>query len=327
MKINIYMEGGIGDHLLANRLVPAIYEKYPNAELHIFSDTENNFQQKTILEYLYKSFYKSITVIPNKKYKQLIISSQFNNEEIYNGCIDNVPDKIRDKMEKNCDIFLNLHLDSLVFLDEKRFDFNKYFYSFPKPEISLQNYIGPYIISHLISSSSCEHRLNDWYITRLVKDLDMFCNSIGFRHIIISTNEFNKYYAEVLKSTTNTNILNSDIIGVCDMVINAQLMVSVDSGFRPIAYPLMSVVSLSKQCPRPNEMPISHILRWNPIKPYFPLNYNTTDIIKTIEKLLNPTNNKLYQLFPELALTDQSINSILIKRDYKVNTDKSILNE
>lgn len=322
MKINLYMEGGTGDHLLANRFVPTIYEQFSDAEIHVFSDTENNFIQKTVLEHLYKSYYKSITVIPNKKWKKLIVSSQFNSEEIYNGCIDNVPDMIREKMEKNCDIFLNFHLDSLSFVEEKRFDFIKHFYIFPKPEISPPNLIGNYCISHLISSTSKEHRHEDFYITRLVKDIDKFCQELGWQHIIISQENFNQYYLEALKDCKVSQILNAPIIKVCDAIVNAKLMFSVDSGFRPIAYPLMPVISFSKQCSAPNQMQPSHILRWNPIKPYFPLNWNTNDIIKMARKLLE---NKAYQIFPELALTDQPIDNILIRRNYTINEEKSIV--
>ena len=227
-------------------------------------------------------------------------------------------------MTENYDLFFDLHLDSLKFLNYD-IPFEKYFYTFPKPEITQPNFIGPYIISHLISSTSQEHRLNDWYVTRLVKDLDAYCKSIGSRNFLISTPEFNKFYDEVMKDCSNTHILNSDITGVCDMILNAQLMVSVDSGFRPVAYPLMPVVSLSKQCFAPNQMNISHVLRWNPIKPYFPLNHNTSDIIKTIDKLLTSPDKKFYQLFPEYCLTDTKLDDILIRRHYKIS-DKSILN-
>lgn len=307
---------------MAHRFSVGIRNKYPYADLHVFSDTENNFLQRDVLNYLYKDFYSSITVIPNKKYKKCIINSQFGEEE-YLGNINNVPDNIKDRMVNDCDRFYSLHLDSLAFLDHD-YDWVDCFYKFPKPEINPPNNIGNYLISHLISSTSLEHRLNtDFYVTRLVKDIDKLCKEFNWQHIIISQENFNKYYEEALKTCTNSQILNTDIKGVCDKIVNAKLMISVDSGFRPVAYPLMPVISFSKQCSAPNQMNLSHILRWNPIKPYFPLNWNTGDIIKTARKLLE---NKIYYLFPELCLTNQELSSILIKRDYKVNLEKSILN-
>ena len=128
-------EVSLGDHILAHRFSVAIKEKYLNSELHVFSDTENNFLQKKVLEYLYPNFYNSITVIPNKKYKKCIINSQFGEEE-YRGGIHNIPDEIRDKMISDCDKFYNLHIDSLEFLNYNDIDWDNYFFHIPKPIIN-----------------------------------------------------------------------------------------------------------------------------------------------------------------------------------------------
>ena len=236
MKINLYYEGGIGDHLLAHRFAVGIKKKYPDYELHVYSDTENNLIQKQVLEYLYPNFYTSITVIASKKYKKCIINSQFCEEE-YRGGLHNVPDDIKDKMIKDCDKFYSLHIDSLEFLNHD-YDWLSCFNNFPKPEVSPPNLIGNYIVSHLISSTSPEHRLNtDFYLTRLVKDIDNFCREKKLYHIIISQNDTNHFYDESLKQTTNSTILNGNIKEVAEMIVNAKLMISIDSGFRPIAYP------------------------------------------------------------------------------------------
>lgn len=315
MKIAVRAEGGAGDVLLQNRFVPAIREKYPNSEITLYIDSEGKTFQKELVEYLYPSFYKEIKIIPNKKYKEFWIESQYGLENQI-GFIENVPDDILKEMIENYDLFFDMHLDSLKFI-EYNFDWKKYFYQFPKPEISPPNYLGNYIVSHLISSTSKEHRLDDFYVTRLVTEIDKFCQKLGWQHIVISTPEFNKYYEEALKSCKNSHILNGNIKNVCDIIVNAKLMISVDSGFRPVAYPLMPVLSLSKQCFSPYQMPESHIIRWNPIKPYFPLNWNTRDIIDCIKILLE---NPVYQIFNLCDWKNQ-----LIKREYKVS-EKSIIN-
>ena len=72
MKISVRMEGGLGDHLLANRFVPSILDKYPNSKIHLFSDTNGNSLQSDILLNLY-DFYDSRTLIYRKyeNYKNL----------------------------------------------------------------------------------------------------------------------------------------------------------------------------------------------------------------------------------------------------------------
>lgn len=321
-KISVRLEGGTGDCLLATRFIPAIKELYPDSEITAYLDTEGNPVQKRVIDYLYPSIYKNTITIPNKKYKEFWIESQYGLES-QKGFEENVPDYLKKQMVDEFDDHFNFHLDSLDFLEWEDINWQKYFYTFPKPEVSEPNHIGPYIISHLVSSTSLEHRMESFYVSRLVMDIDKLCKEFNWQHIIISQPEFNKFYEEAQKTTTNSHILNGNIIDVCDMVVNAKLMISVDSGFRPIAYPLMPVISFSKQCSAPNQMQPSHILRWNPIKPYFPLNWNSSDIIKTARKLLE---NKVYSIFPEICLTDTKLSDILIKREYKVS-EKSILNE
>lgn len=237
------------------------------------------------------------------------------------GFKENIPDEWMEKI-KSYDTWINGHIDGLDIMDEK-FPWAKYFNKFPKPEINPVNNIGDFCVSHLISSTNGDHRLNtSFYLPRLIKEIDKFCKERNWQHIIISQESINSFYESTVKECVNSRIFNGSITDVCDVIVNAKLMISVDSGFRPIAYPLMPVVSLSKQCSSPNIIPISHQLRWNPIKPYFPLNYDTGTIIKTARKLLD---NQVYSLFPELCLTDQDLSSILIKREYKVNEEKSVL--
>ncbi len=318
-KISIIYEGGGGDTLLFHRFLPAIREYYGDCEFYGFLNSNGNKFQQELLSYLFPSSHKQLFTITHKKYKEFVISSQWGEEKNMIGYKENIPQEWMDKIN-SYDVVINGHLDSLDFIDQS-WNWKKFFYTFPKPEISPTNHIGPYIISHLISSTSNSHRLEDWYITKLIKDVDKLCEELNWQHIIISQESFNKYYDEGMRDCKKSHILNGSITDVCDMIINAKMMISVDSGFRPIAYPLMPVISFSKQCSAPNQMQPSHVLRWNPIKPYFPLNWNTNDIIKTAKKLLE---NKTYSIFPELCLTDYKLSDILIKRDYKVS-DKSIL--
>ena len=320
-KIAIVYEGGAGDTLLFHRFLPAIRNLYGDCKFYGFLNSNGNESQKTILNYLYPSSHKELFTITHKKYKEFVISSQFGEETGMIGYKENIPDDWMDKIN-SYDVVINGHLDSLDFISQP-WEWNKYFNTFPRPEILPENYLGPYMISHLISSTSVEHRLQQFYIDRIVKDLDKLAQELGWQSILISQPEFNEFYDSAMNDCKKTHLLNGSITEVCDVIVNAKLMVSVDSGFRPVAYPLMPVISFSRQCSAPNQMPPSHIIRWNPVKPYFPLNWNTGDVIRSARNLIK---DQTYQIFPELSLTDESLHTSLIKRDYKINHDKSILN-
>ena len=53
MEINVRMEGGLGDHILANRFVLAIKEKYPQSEIRMWSDTEGSRFQSQLIQDLW----------------------------------------------------------------------------------------------------------------------------------------------------------------------------------------------------------------------------------------------------------------------------------
>ena len=78
MRISVRMEGGLGDHLLANRFVPAILDNHPNAEINLFSDTGGNSLQSDTLLNLY-DFYNSRTLIYREQ-EEYNIYSQFGKE-------------------------------------------------------------------------------------------------------------------------------------------------------------------------------------------------------------------------------------------------------
>ena len=90
MKISVRMEGGLGDHLLANRFIPAIKEQWPGCKIDLWSDTEGNKFQSDVLKKMWPSYFNDIFVLEEKRYKRLkIISSNFP-EEDYRGSIKNV---------------------------------------------------------------------------------------------------------------------------------------------------------------------------------------------------------------------------------------------
>jgi ADP-heptose:LPS heptosyltransferase len=226
-------------------------------------------------------------------------------------------------MIQNHDLFFDYHIDSLKWLDYP-FNWSKYFTKFPNPEINPINDKGDYIVLHLISSTSLEHRMESWYINNLIQRLQKQLNEKKIKIYIISTPEINQIY-NASKNLENVFIFNGNIKEVCDLIVNAKGMISTDSGFRFIAYGCnIPTISFSKQCSSPGQIPISHILRWNPYpQTMIPLNYDSGYVTKLFNKILD---NPLYLMYPELCNCDENLLSqVLIKRNYKVNLEKSIL--
>src|SRR4051812_207225 len=103
-SIHIRMEGGLGDHLLAVRFLPAIKEKYPNSRIKIFTDTNGKTFQAEALKAAYSHLFDEIEVIPSKKHKEFWVNCQFGEDNFY-GALENIPDDIRERMTKECDKF------------------------------------------------------------------------------------------------------------------------------------------------------------------------------------------------------------------------------
>jgi ADP-heptose:LPS heptosyltransferase len=312
MNISVRLEGGLGDCLLGNRFVSAIKEKYPDSNVTAYIDSEGKTFQKEGLEILYPSMYKKINVIQNKKYKEFWVDCQFGTDNYYGG-LENVPDNIRQEME-SYDKFYDLHIDSLKWIDMD-FDWLRYYRFFPKPELKIDNTKGDYIVFHLISSTSVGHRLEDWYIERLVKE-----TAENHKVYLISTPETNYFYDKV-KDLPNVYLFNGTMKEACELISNAKFMLSTDSGFRYIAYGYgIPTLTYSKQSPQPFSSIPSHQIRWLMFsETCFPLNYDASRMVQIINNIME---NKGYILTPYL----ENFNNQAVKRIYKINQEKSIIN-
>jgi ADP-heptose:LPS heptosyltransferase len=311
MNISVRLEGGLGDILCANRFIPAIKEKYSGAKITAYIDSEGKTFQKEALEILYPSMYEKVEIIQKKKYKEFWVDCQFGLDNYY-GALENVPDKDRIEME-SFDKFYDLHIDSLKWMDYD-FDWLRYHRFFPKPELNTNNNIGEYLVFHLTSSTSVGHRLEKWYIDALV-------SAVAKKHkvYLISTPETNHIY-ETVKNLENVKVFNGSIREVCELISNAKFMLSTDSGFRYIAYGYgVPTLTYSKQSREAfNSIP-SHQVRWLMFpETCFPLNFDLHFISDAIDRIIE---SKGYILAPYV----QNLKMQLVKREYKINLEKSIL--
>jgi hypothetical protein len=313
VNIAVRLEGGLGDCLLGNRFVPAIKEKYKESVITAYIDSEGKTFQKEALEVLYPSMYKNINIIQKKKYKPFWVDCQFGTDNYFGG-LENVPDNIQEEF-KTYDKFYDLHIDSLKWIDMD-FDWLRYYRFFPKPELTIENTKGDYIVFHLISSTSVGHRLEDWYIERLVKEIAQ-----NHKVYLISTPDTNHFYNNV-KDLDNVNLFNGSIKEVCELISNAKFMLSTDSGFRYIAYGYgIPTLTYSKHSHHPHNSIPSHQIRWLMYpETCFPLNYDCVKVIDIINKIMK---YKGYILLPYL----QDFDSQAVRRIYTINQEKSILNQ
>jgi ADP-heptose:LPS heptosyltransferase len=310
IEIAVRFEGGSGDCLLANRFVAAIKEKYPNSEITAYIDSEGKTFQKEILQLLYGSLYKSIEIIPHKKYKEFWVDCQFGTDN-YKGALENVPDSVSE-IFSTYDKFYDLHIDSLKWIDYD-FDWLRYFRFFPRPDVEFANSRGDYVLFHLISSSSVGHRLEDWYIARLITEV-----AKNHKCVIISTEDTNKFYDGVA-NLPNVEIFNGPAEDVCGLISNAKFMISTDSGFRYVAYGYgVPTVTFSANCKTPYSPAPSHMIRWLIFpETCYPLNYDAKDIADICNKIVS--GERGYILAPYL----QDFNLQAVKRIYTINQDKT----
>tara|TARA_B100000959_G_scaffold283122_1_gene351252 strand:+ start:1771 stop:2718 length:948 start_codon:yes stop_codon:yes gene_type:complete len=314
MRISVRLEGGLGDHLCANRFIPAIREEYPEALITAYSDTEGNSFQKECLDVLYPRFYDSIKIIPRKKYKEFWIDSQFGTES-YIGALENVPDEFRDEME-SYDRFYDLHIDSLKWINYD-FDWYRYFRFFPPPILKRNKNKTPYIIFQLHVSRSGDkgetHHLEDWYVDGLINSL-----SREFKCKIIATSELAETYQR-LNGNPNVEIIVGEVEEIINEIKDASLFIGIDSGFRFIGHCFgIPTITYGIYYNQPHESAPFHQVRWSIFpEQCFPIHYNYKKVVSLALKVMD---NKICSFFPKVS----DLNSELVMRNYAINKDKSI---
>lgn len=315
-RINCRFEGGLGDHLLACRFLPAIKEKYPEAKIRVYTDTNGKTFQKDGISSAYGHLFDEIVVIPSKKYSEFWVDCQFGTDNFY-GALENVPDDIRKEMTEDCDKFYDLHIDGLKWMNYD-FDWLRYFYFFPRPQFSsiAEKYFpvfnpNDYVVMHLHSSTSKGHILEQFYIDGLVQKVSEFSNVV-----LIATAADNHLYNHL--TNDKVSIHNGSVESVFHLIANAKAMVSTDSGFRYIAYGAsVPCITFSANCFAPSQVPLSHQIRWLMFTAHvLPLNYSFTYVAKTVKNILE---NKGYALVPFVKDFDLE----LVNRRYTINKEKT----
>lgn len=195
-KILIRAEGGLGDCLLANRFIPAIREKHENAHITFGFDNDRG---EIYQLYVLKEFY------PNMSNKYCF----------FNEC--NIFDY---------DHFYDLHIDKMLWTTYD-FDWLSRFYYFPK---TFQKYEKKdYVCLHLTHNLWEPKNLQKDYITNLINSL----YEVDKNLVVICTEQEKERYADVLDKV---DIICDSIITACQTVLCAKAFITIDSGFKYMAY-------------------------------------------------------------------------------------------
>ena len=206
-KILIRGEGGLGDCLLANRFIPAIREYH--SDCHITFALENDRGESFQLDVLNK-FYPSMS-------DRYCLWEDVCSKEIEQESNNN---------KNYFDYFYDLHIDKMEWT-KYDFDWLSRFYYFPKTEVRVEK--GDYVCLHLTHNLWEPKNLRKDYITELVNCL----YDKGHKLVAISTEKERERYSDVLDKV---QIVCSSIEDACMTVMSAKAFITIDSGFKYMAY-------------------------------------------------------------------------------------------
>lgn len=306
------MEGGLGDHLLANRFIPAIREQWPGCKIDLWSDTEGNTFQSDTLKLMWPSYFNDIFVIQKKKHKKFRIKSSNFPEEDYRGSIKNVPNEDLKLMQGAYDKFYDLHIDSLDWMNYD-FDWFKHFQIFPTPETKGEKFRSSsvlpekFILAHLYARDNSDSNMEDWYISKLLKNITQ-----EFEVIVLYNNESEHKYHKLMKEGNDKlHFVNESIADIFDIASKCTAMLAIDSGIRYIPYHYgKPVFTFSKYCSQYGVVQYSYLIRWLLNDRFvLPLHY---DVSSAGTMLKNCLRNPAYRLYPHLL---DNIEKLVAQRD------------
>lgn len=294
-KILCKFEGGIGDCLLSNRLLYAIYDKYPNDEIQVAFDTDGSTYQEEVLRQLWPSKYSNSFTIGKR------LNAVYPSPNIFGRIVDcpthplNMPKSFHDAYD-SCDIYFDLKVASLQFM---KYDIPwlNWFYHFPKPEIH-KKYIGElpekFIVVHFYPRPNTFHKLDREYAVALIKELKKVLPVVA----ICNTEYFNWY-----DGSDVDYLLDPDAMEFFDICSRCTVYYGADSGFKfaPMHFGKPSY-TLSRHCSKPHDIKSvnhAHHVRWLLYRNMtLPHNW---DIQKMVKLTQNITKSYSHVLMPEYA--------------------------
>lgn len=300
MNILVQYEGGIGDCFLANRFLFAIKEKYLNANIEIGFNTNGNKTQELILKQIWPNTYRNTFTIGKRLNKDFIIKNNKGNIINYPSHIDNLPKQFKEKKDK-CDLYYDLHIDSLNFL-KYDFDWLKWYYFFPKPEQYI-TYTGKlpekFIMVHFLPRLDSFHKLNQTYSINLIKQLQNVLPVV----VICNKENFDWY------NNISEYIIDPTIPEIFDIASKCSMFFGADSSIRyiPLHFSKPTYI-LSHHCIKPYDIKYinhAHLLRWLVFRnSVLPSTFSKEKVELIASNILK---HPAYSLFPEFMSGLESV--------------------
>ena len=222
--------------------------------------------------------------------------------------MNNLPDHYN-LLFNDSDYFYNLCIDNLDWL-HAGFDWKRYFYFFPRPEISpvLPAAKDSYILTHLYPRPNSDHNA-EWYVIALIKKL----LESGRQVVSVCQAEYMDFYKEIIDlKDPNFTLTDCTLEEFFTLSEACSAFIGVDSGLRyfPLHYGKPTYV-FSKYCKEPFQAWPSHILRWLIFDKYvLPMHY---DINVVSDIIVNSTLHPASSIFPQFGKTPQNA---IIERSY-----------
>lgn len=304
MNIAVRMEGGLGDHLLSNRFIPAILDKHPEAKIHLFSDTGGGSLQSDTLTSLY-NYYSSRTLIRRKSDK-FSIRSQFGKES-FAAHLDNIYEEDK-KLMMSFDKFYNLHIDWMEWMNYD-FDWQRYFYHYPKPHLKIFEHTNPrpYFVIHAASDNLANnHRMSKKYLNELINNIPSI-----YDIFVLSTKSTKGFIRANFKEDSRVKIYEKNITEVIRLVKGCAGMFAIDSGIKYFGYTFNKpTLTWAKESKQPHSCLPAFQMRWLTFPSLiFPLQHDAKYLVECMQNLINSNN-----LILAPHLTQSEIDKTLIIR-------------
>ena len=304
MNISVRMEGGLGDHLLANRFIPAILDKHPDAKIHLFSDTGGSSLQSDTLTSMF-DYYSSRTLI-RRKGEKFNIRTQFGKEN-FAAHLDNICDEDR-KLMTSFDKFYNLHIDWMEWMDYD-FDWQRYFYHFPKPHLKIfeHKHDKPYFVIHAASDNLANnHRMPKKYLNQLINEIPK-----AYDIFVLSTKSTKDFIRANFKESPRLTFFEKNITEVIRLVKGCAGMFAIDSGIKYFGYTFNKpTLTWAKESKGPHSCLPAFQMRWLTFPSLiFPLQYDPEYLVRCMENLIKSNN-----LILAPHLTQKEIDQTLSRR-------------
>ncbi len=307
MRIAVRMEGGIGDHILANRFVKGIRDIHADSTIDLFSSTNGSTTPSEVLNKMF-DFYEN-TILTHQEKEEYQVQSQFGIEN-HPQHFDNIEKTQLDSI-KSYDKTYNLHIDALDWMSYD-FDWQRYFYSFPPPtrNIPQPKKEGAFIVVQIASANlGNNHRMTKEYISTFLKTL-----ARDFKTYILSTPQTAEFVHSVVEEGPRTQICATSLGEVISLIRDCSGFFGIDSGMKYIAHTFNKpTLCWARESTKPHSTTLAHNIRWLTFPQlYFPLEFDAEYMKRCMKNLIETDN---FFLAPHIE--SKNLTTTIIKREFK----------